>query len=182
MHSARRRRSALSPHAAMIALAFAYNARPAADLPPMGTKPFTPSAFRAALHASAQTLMVRAYTFFPFADIFFETTLPRLLFTRLALVKPLFVFSLLPANTEAFARTPLASMLTLFAFFMAFFMAFFITPPTFFAFFMAFIAELFMAAFFMAPAFIAAAFFMALPMTWTLCRSSGWGGRLFGPC
>merc|ERR1711972_1276153 len=48
----------IQPQAAWIALAFAYSARPAADLPPMGTKPLMPNAFRAALVASAQALIV----------------------------------------------------------------------------------------------------------------------------
>merc|ERR1712060_901362 len=53
-----RRTPLLTPHAAMIDLALAYNARPAADLPPTGMKPVTPNAFRAAFTASIQALMV----------------------------------------------------------------------------------------------------------------------------
>merc|ERR1740121_2679294 len=86
--------------------------------------------------------------FFAFADLFLDTILPSLFFARAAFVKPLDVFSLCPANTEAFAREPFAITLTLFAFFMAIFIA---------AFFM---AGAFMADFMALPFFIAATFFM----------------------
>merc|ERR1712060_94870 len=139
-----RRTPLLTPHAARIDLALAYNARPAADLPPTGMKPVTPNAFRAAFTASIQALMVLLYALFARAEDFFETTLPFLFFIKPSFVKPLWVFCFRPENTEDLARDPLAMMLTFFAFFMALFMA----AP-------------FMAAFFMAPAFfIAAAFFM----------------------
>merc|ERR1719230_1324985 len=90
----------------------------------MGTKPFTPSSFLAFWTASVQPLMF-LYAFLPAACCFLVTTLPVLLFMRSDFFSPVYVFSLPPKNTLAFARLPFAMMLTVF-FFMAFmaFMAF----------------------------------------------------------
>merc|ERR1719334_2072768 len=118
-------------------LAFAYRARPAADLPPTATKPETPSAFLAALTASCQTFSrLPAYALFARAELFFDTTLPYLFFVKFSFVNPPTVFCLRPENTEDFAREPRATMLTLFVFIALFF-----------------IADVFMAAAFMAMAF-----------------------------
>merc|ERR1719291_1615796 len=132
-------------------LAFAYRALPAADLPPMATKPVPPSALRAALTASAHFLApLVAYRFFEAAEAFFETILPALFFFSASFVRPDMVFSFLPDKTEARARFPLATLLTFFAFITRFIA--FIAP----AFFMpAFMAAFFMAAFFMGSAIAA---------------------------
>merc|ERR1719249_363966 len=99
------------------AFALAYKALPAAVLPPIGTKPVSPSAFRAALTASAQALsLLPVYACLAKADLFFDTTLPCRFFTKLALVRPPIVFSLRPENTEDLALRPAAITLTFFAF------------------------------------------------------------------
>merc|ERR1719436_793641 len=128
------------------AFALAYRALPAAVLPPIGTKPVRPSAFRAALTASAQALiLLPVYACFAKADLLFDTTLPCRFFTKLALVRPPIVFSLRPENTEDLALRPAAITLT--------FLAFMAFPPA-----------------FMAPAFfIGATFFMGSAML-------GWRG------
>merc|ERR1719153_2175654 len=130
------------------AFALAYKALPAAVLPPIGTKPVRPSAFRAVLTASAQALiLLPVYACFAKADLLFDTTLPCRFFTKLALVRPPIVFSLRPENTEDLALRPAAITLT--------FLAFMACPP-------AFMAPAFFIA---APAFfIAATFFMGSAM------------------
>merc|ERR1719391_516654 len=105
----------------------------------------TPNAFLAAFTAWCQalSLLLAWYALFLSAEAFFDTTLPYLFFVKLSFVNPPTVFCLRPANTEAFARLPLAMVLTFFAFFMALFIA----APR-----------------FMAAAFIAGAFFMGSAM------------------
>merc|ERR1719223_1895217 len=134
----------------MMDLAFAYSALPAADLPPMATKPVSPSAFLAAFTASAQALMpLVAYAFLRAADAFFDTTLPLLFFVSDACVRPPTVLAFLPEKTADLALLPFAMVLTRLAF-MTFFMdfapAFFIAPFCFMA------ATFFMTAFFMGSA------------------------------
>merc|ERR1719148_354611 len=129
----------------------AYSAFPCAVLPPTGQKPLMPSSLRAFLHASIHFFSALVANFFlAAADAFLLTILPFLLFIRVAFVRPLAVFSLFPRKTEAFARLPLAILLTFMAFMPLFFMAF-----------IAFIAFIpfFIAAFFM-PLFIAFIVFM----------------------
>merc|ERR1719394_2442084 len=118
-------------------LALAYKALPAADLPPMATKPVRPSSLRAFFTASAQAFKpFFSHFFLAAADAFFDTTFPFLFLISLSFVMPPEVLCLVPENTRAFAPFPRATMLTFFAF------------------------MLFMA--FMAPAFfIAAVFFIA---------------------
>merc|ERR1719223_625081 len=133
----------------MMDLAFAYSALPAADLPPMATKPVSPSAFLAAFTASAQALMpLDAYAFLRAADAFLDTTLPLLFFVSDACVRPPTVLAFLPEKTADLALLPFAMVLTRLAFmtcFMDFAPAFFIAPC-----FMA--ATFFMAAFFIGSA------------------------------
>merc|ERR1719265_2509044 len=93
---------------------FLYSAEPFL----IATKPFTPSSFLAFWTASVQPLMF-LYAFLPAACCFLVTTLPVLLFMRSDFFSPVYVFSLPPKNTLAFARLPFAMMLTVF-FFMAF--------------------------------------------------------------
>merc|ERR1712046_500648 len=81
-------------------LAFVYNALPCGVLPPTMQSHLTPSAFRAALQAIIQGFFLLA------ADCFLLTTLPYLFFMRSEAFKPLFVCSLAPFNTKAFAIRP----------------------------------------------------------------------------
>merc|ERR1719277_1407784 len=109
-------------------LALAYRALPAADLPPMATKPVRPSSLRAFFTASAQAFKpFFSHCFFPCADAFFDTTLPALFLMSLSFVKPVPVFCFLPDRTRALAPLPRAMTPTFFipAFFIA--AAFFIT-------------------------------------------------------
>merc|ERR1711869_103358 len=78
-------------------------------------KPLTPSSFLAFWTASVQALMC-LYAFLPAAWDFLLTSLPLLLFMRSDFFSPLAVFSLPPGHTLAFARLPLAILLTFFAF------------------------------------------------------------------
>merc|ERR1719436_597708 len=118
-------RARKNAHADSPAFALAYRALPAAVLPPIGTKPVRPSAFRAILTASAQALiLLPVYACFAKADLLFDTTLPCRFFTKLALVRPPIVFSLRPENTEDLALRPAAITLT--------FLAFMALPPAFF--------------------------------------------------
>merc|ERR1719401_2016038 len=50
------------------------------------------------------------------AEAALDTILPRLFLMRLSLVRPVYVFTLVPLKTEALALLPLAITLTLFAF------------------------------------------------------------------
>merc|ERR1719359_186792 len=95
-------------------MAFLYSAEPFLT----ATKPFTPSSFLAFWTASVQALMY-LYAFLPAACDFLVITLPVLLFMRSDFFSPVYVFSLPPKNTLAFARLPFAILLTVF-FFMAF--------------------------------------------------------------
>merc|ERR1712151_794633 len=126
-------------------LALAYSNFPFAVLPPTAQKPLMPSSLRAFLHASIHRFAaLLTNLFLAAADDFLLTILPVLLFIRVAFVRPLVVFSFLPRKTEAFARLPLAILLTFMAFFFMAFIAFIAFIP------------FFIAAFFMPPFFIAA--------------------------
>merc|ERR1719310_2745454 len=88
-------------------LALAYSALPAADLPPMATKPVRPSSLRAFFTASAQAFKpFFTYSFFACADAFFDTTLPALFLVNLSFVMPEPVFAFLPEKTRALAPLP----------------------------------------------------------------------------
>merc|ERR1719150_3246439 len=148
-HGRPRRRHWRAPQSRDLALA--YRALPAADLPPMATKPVTPSSLRAFFTASAQAFRpFFTHCFFPCAEAFFDTTLPALFLMSLSFVKPVPVFCFLPEKTRALAPLPRAMTLTFFAFMAP---AFFI--PAFF------IAAAF---FFIAAAFFITAFFIGSAM------------------
>merc|ERR1719396_123106 len=101
----------VTPHFARMLFTLAYNALPCALLPPTAQKPLMPSSLRAALQASHHFFKaLLAKSFLALSERFLLTILPVLLFVRLALVKPLRVFSLLPLNTAALARLPLATL------------------------------------------------------------------------
>merc|ERR1719373_1342806 len=83
-------------------LALAYRALPAADLPPMATKPVRPNSLRAFLTASAQAFKpFFSHFLLAAADAFFDTTFPALFLINLSLVIPEPVFCLLPERTRA---------------------------------------------------------------------------------
>merc|ERR1719277_1713205 len=145
-------------------LALAYRALPAADLPPMATKPVRPSSLRAFFTASAQAFRpFFSHCFFPCADCFFDTTFPALFLINLSFVMPAPVFCFLPEKTRALAPLPRAMTLTFLAFIA--FMAAFMVPA------------FFIPAFFIAAAFITAFFIGSAMAAKNPPRSSGGAHR-----
>merc|ERR1712048_1005455 len=82
-------------------LALAYSALPAADLPPMATKPVKPSSFRAFFTAFDQAFKpFFSHCFRACAEAFLDTILPFLFFISLSFVMPLIVFCFFPEKTR----------------------------------------------------------------------------------